>query len=237
MKNIQEFAVFGKPKSEFNFDFNNFIISSIDKIELGEIDLIIKHLTDTVTLLSKIEIPENERIKKTNEKDLYYQINLFNEFLKDIQKIKSSVSDQYIGRKLSDKELLQIEELKVPLSRLHLYEGFIKNNVIFSGNIKSCLFEKNLSILASCIAEFYTNKNMFCFKKLLQILKINPHLFKVMDLVFPYKHFANSNINNVTFLIDLFTKLYLAGINFKVIIDNSEFLFQPSKKAMRRMIF
>ena len=48
--------------------------------------------------------------------------------LKDIQKVKSLVSDQYIGRKLSDKELLQIEELKVPLSRLHLFEGFIKNN-------------------------------------------------------------------------------------------------------------
>ena len=131
------------------------------------------------------------------EKDLYYQINRYNELLKDIQSKKSLVSDQYIGRKLSDKELLLIEELKVPLSRLHLFEGFIKNNEIFSGNIKSCLFENNLTILTSCIVEFFSTKNMLSFKKLLNILKYNPHLFKLMDLVFPYKHFSDSILNNV----------------------------------------
>jgi len=54
-----------------------------------------------------------------------------------------------------------------------------------------------------------------------------------MDLVFPYKHFSNSILNNVTFLIDLFTKLYLAGINFKVSADKEEFAFISSKKPMR----
>jgi MoxR-like ATPase len=237
LKSIQEFAVFGQPKNSFDFDFRNFIVSSIDKIELGDIDLIIKHLSDTIILLTKMEIQEKDKVDRMKEKDLYYQINLYNELLKDIQSKKSLVSDQYIGRKLSDKELLLIEELKVPLSRLHLFEGFIKNNEIFSGNIKSCLFENNLTILTSCIVEFFSTKNMLSFKKLLNILKYNPHLFKLMDLVFPYKHFSDSILNNVTFLMDLFSKLYLAGINFKVTVDNAEFLFQSSKKIMRMICY
>ena len=67
------------------------------------------------------------------EKDIYYQLNILNKLFKDINDIKSQVSDQYIGRRLSDKELLHIEELKVPLSRLHLFEGLVKNKEIFSG--------------------------------------------------------------------------------------------------------
>lgn len=185
-----------------------------------------------------MKIPEKDKDKKLKEKDLYYQIHLYNEILKDIQKQKNLVSDQYIGRKLSDKELLQIEELKVPLSRFHLYEEFIKNNEIFSGNVKSCLFEKNLTILTSCIAELYLTKNMLTFKKLLNILKFNPHLFKLMDLIFLYRHFSNNiNIHNITFLINLFTKLYLAEINFKVIVDKVEFLFQSSAKPMRLICY
>ena len=48
LKSIQEFAIFGHPKNKFDFDFMTFVISSIDKIELGDLDLIIKHLSDTV---------------------------------------------------------------------------------------------------------------------------------------------------------------------------------------------
>ena len=77
-------------------------------------------------MLSKINNP-------IKEKDIYYQINILNKLLKDIELIKNQISDQYIGRKLNDRELLQINELKVPISRLHLYEGLIKNKEIFSG--------------------------------------------------------------------------------------------------------
>lgn len=85
LKNIQEFAVFGKPKSQFDFDFKKFIISSIDKIELGDVDLIVQHLSDTISLLSKMETNEKDT-KKINEKDSFFQIHLFNELLKDIKK-------------------------------------------------------------------------------------------------------------------------------------------------------
>lgn len=36
-------------------------------------------------------------------------------------------------------------KLKVPISRLYLYEGLIKNKEIFSGQVKSILFKNNLS--------------------------------------------------------------------------------------------
>ena len=98
----------------------------LEKIEIGDIQLIIKHFSDNVELLSKINNP----IKK---KDIYYQINILNKLLKDIELIKNQISYKYIGKKLNDKELLQINEFKVPLSRLYLYEGFIKNKEIFSG--------------------------------------------------------------------------------------------------------
>lgn len=71
---------------------------------------------------------------------------------------------------------MQIEELKVPLSRFHLFEEFVKNDEIFYGNVKSCLFPNDLYKLLDYIVEFYQTKIMLSFKKLLQLLKLNPYL-------------------------------------------------------------
>ena len=180
-----------------------------------------------------MKIDGTNKESKYKKKDLYYQVNMFNELLKDIQKIKSKISDQYIGRKLSDKELLQIEELKVPLSRLHLFGELVKNQEIFSGKVKSFLFKKNISDLTNYIVEFYITKNMLSFKKLLETLRLNPHLFEIIDFIFPYKNFSNTIINNVTYLMELFTRLYLSKINFKVIIDRNQFLFQSSNNQFK----
>ena len=227
LKKIQEYSVSSPNKREkYDFNFSTFVEMCIDKTELGDIDLIIKHLSDTVELLSKMENPGEE-------KDIYFQLNILNRLFKDIDGVKSQVSDQYIGRKLSDKELLQIEELKVPMSRLHLFEGLAKNKEIFSGKIKSCLFINNLSSLTNSIIELFQTKNTLALKKMLQILKMNPHLFEIMDLIFPFKHFSNTIINNITYLMNLFTKLYLHKINFKVIVDQNEFLFQLSKNQFQ----
>jgi hypothetical protein len=167
------------------------------------------------------------------EKEKYYQLNILNKLFKDINDIKSQVSDQYIGRKLSDKELLQIEVLKVPLSRLHLFEGLAKNKEIFSGKVKSCLFINNLSLLTNSIIELFTTKNTLALKKMLQILKMNPHLFEVMDIIFPYKHFSNTIISNITYLMNLFSRLYFHKINFKVVVDKNEFIFQLSRNQFK----
>ena len=85
--------------------------------------------------------------------------------MKDIESIKSNISDQYLGRKLSDKELLQINELKVPLSRLYLFEGLIKNKEIFSGQVKSTIFNYNLSQLTDCVIELFQKKICYHSKK------------------------------------------------------------------------
>jgi hypothetical protein len=106
----------------------------------------------------------------------------------------------------------------------------VKNDEIFYGNVKSCLFTNDLYKLLYYILEIYHTKNMLSFKKVLQILKLYPYLFKLMDFIFPYKHFNNTIIRNTTYLMDLFTKLYLAKINFKVIVENNEFPFIPSKE-------
>ena len=52
----------------------------------------------------------------------------------------------------------------------------------------------------------------------MNILRHNPYLFTLMDLIFLYKEFANIVIGNVTYLMDLFTNLYLTNVNFKIII-------------------
>lgn len=59
-------------------------------------------------MLSKINNP-------IKEKDIYYQINILNKLLKDIELIKNQISDQYIGRKLNDKELLQIKSTNIKI--------------------------------------------------------------------------------------------------------------------------
>ena len=78
---------------------------------------------------------------------------------------------------------------------------------------------------------------MLSFKKMLDILKNNPDLFSLMDLIFPYKNFSNTIISNVTYLMDLFTHLYLAKVNFKVIIDINQFDFHSNENERMNCIF
>ena len=108
LKEIQEFAISTNIKKIFEFNIRNFDETCLEKIEIGDIQLIIKHLSDTVELLSKINNP-------SKEKDIYYQINILNKLLKDIELIKNQISDQYIGRKLNDKELLQIKSTNIKI--------------------------------------------------------------------------------------------------------------------------
>ena len=97
LKKIQEYAVSStQNRVKYDFNFSAFVEMCIDKTELGEIDLIIKHLSDTIELLSKMKL-------SGPEKDLFYQINIMNNLFKDINSVKNQISDQYIGRKLSDK--------------------------------------------------------------------------------------------------------------------------------------
>jgi len=238
LKNIQEFAVFGEERNKFDFNYGNFIISSMKIIKLSNLDVIIKHLSDTLELLSKMEIPEKDKIKRLNEKENYYQIYSFNKLLKEVQKKINCVSSEYIEKKLDNEDLLQIEELKIPLSRLHLFVNFVKKSENFCGNVKSCLLENNdLTILVNYIIELYNTKNTIAFKKLLNILNKNPHLFKIMDIIFPYNHFSNTCIYNITYLMNLFTRLFFAKINFKIKVDNDEFLFQFSKNPMKMICY
>ena len=67
---------------------------------------------------------------------------------------------------------------------------------------------------------------------MMNILRHNPYLFTLMDLIFLYKEFANIVIGNVTYLMDLFTNLYLANVNFKIIIDKTQFVFQLNELKM-----
>ena len=135
LKEIQEFAISTNIKKTFEFNIRNFDETYLEKIEIRDIQLIIKYLSNTIELLSKINNP-------IKEKDIYYQINILNKLLKDIELIKNQISDQYIGRKLNDKELLQIKSTNI---KIIFYEGLIKNKEIFSRQVKSILFKNNLS--------------------------------------------------------------------------------------------
>ena len=79
---IQEFAISTNIKKTFEFNIINFDETCLEKIEIGDIQLIIKHPSDTVELLSKINNP-------IKEKEIYYQINILNKLLKDIELIKN----------------------------------------------------------------------------------------------------------------------------------------------------
>ena len=67
---------------------------------------------------------------------------------------------------------------------------------------------------------------------MVNILRYNSYLFTLMDLIFSYKEFANTVIGMVTYLLDLFTNLYLPNVNFKIIIDKTPFVFQSNELKM-----
>ena len=226
LKEIQEYSVDPphKRKKLDNFIFSKLVKLCIENTELKDIELIIKHLSDTYELLSKAEI--SDQIKS-----LYYQINILNKLLKDINLVKNEISEQ--SKLLSDKRLLQIDELDVPLSRLYLFERLVKDQEIFSCNIQFFKINNNLKEFMISIIELYKTKEKLSFNKMLQILKTSPELFEIIDLIFPYKHFSNSVLNNITYLMDLFTRLYLTKINFTVLIDKDKYDFQTTNNQLK----
>ena len=81
--------------------------------------------------------------------------------------------------------------------------------------------------------ELYNEKTTISFIKMLELLKMNPELFTIMDFIFPFKHFYNSAIKNITYLINLITTLYLSKNNFIVTVDKKSFLFQTNKNPLK----
>ena len=227
LKIIQERATtLPQQKKEFYFDFSYFINILLEKNCLNDITLIIKYLSDTAESFSQME-------ESNPEKDLYYQINLLNNLFKDISLVKNQISGPSMLRQLNDKELLQIDPIKLPLSRLYLCKELLKDEHIFSCKIKSYILNKDLYEFTNCIIELYNTHNINSFQKMLSILKINPYLFSVINLIFPYKHFSKTKINNITYIIDLITFLYLSKINFIIVIDKNSFLFQTNKNKFK----
>ena len=62
LKEIQEFAISTNVKKTFDFNIRNFVETCLEKIEIGDIQLIIKHLSNTIELLSKINNPIKKKI-------------------------------------------------------------------------------------------------------------------------------------------------------------------------------
>ena len=154
---------FRNKKKEFYFDFSYFINILLEKNCLNDITLIIKYLSDTAESFSQME-------ESNPEKDLYYQINLLNNLFKDISLVKNQISGPSMLRQLNDKELLQIDPLKLPLSRLYLCKELLKDEPIFSCKIKSYILNKDLYEFTNCIIELYnTHKYKFLSKNVINI--------------------------------------------------------------------
>jgi hypothetical protein len=67
---------------------------------------------------------------KSDLLDEYHQISIIYKLLKNIMKYGSSIGQIKNDKKLSDSELLEIEELKWPILRLKLLERLIKNGIL-----------------------------------------------------------------------------------------------------------
>ena len=158
LKQVQEYSL--NPLEEnknINFDFPIFVKKILEKTELGDIKLINDHISDTLNLLSNIK-------DSTKEKDLYYQIKIINDIFNNLEKNQIS---EYINRKLNDKELLENDILKTPISKLCLLEELSKNKSIFRGNIKCIFLNDNVSKLTEFIKKLYSEKNQLSFKRFL----------------------------------------------------------------------
>ena len=225
LKKLQLYAKSpSKKRKAINFNYIDFLKICFEKIELGDIDLIITYLSQTIHLFSKMENPEDLNA-------FYYQIKVLNLLFQDINIAKYNVEDEYIQRKISDEELLQLDKLKNPLSKLIIFRKLLELKYI--SEIKPIYMIYELSDLLKKTVEFFEKVKAYfegkkplqnsqklamnSFINLLKVLENKKELFELIDLIFPYKHFVSIKKNcNINYLIDAFTKLYFAKINFVI---------------------
>ncbi len=152
-------------------------------------------------------------------------------------------------KKLSDPELLNIEELKWPILRIKLLRNLLNDNQNFPQYLKrefsndTAEEEDNLNldneiphVLIHVLYEMVKKKDKNSFINLIRYINENIKdyeiIIKNIEILIPYYKFRKSNLDEISCWLPLILKLIKQKQKFKIKFnDNIEYKFEGSKDS------
>ena len=232
------------------FKFGEFVTNSLN-LKLGSIYFILRHIDSTLMFLYG---------SKTSLKSIllndYNQISIIYKLLKNIMKYGSNIGYSNNKKKLSDPELMKIDELKWPILRLKLLKKLIDNDTLpqlmkreFTSRKteeKDQDFLENRQCLdiLNLISEMVENTQMNSFIKLIKYLNDNvkyiDDLNTYIDIFMPYYKFRGTKLDEISAWLPLILKCIKKKQPFKIVFsDNIKFEFEETneKEKLKKLYF
>ena len=186
-------------------------MNNCEKIELRNINLIIKKLENLLKLAKKNE--------KQIPKNIFYnimKIHIITNILKDIN---ANGND-------NGNNLINNEQYFNKINGIYLLSKILEKGIFSAPNVYflNILNEKGLQDLLNLLEDFINKEesSYAFFKKIIEYLNKNEELLNIINIIFPYYKIKNNNNKKLSILwFRLFEKLYQKKIGFKV-----EFLFK-----------
>ena len=246
LRDIQIAVTESKPK---DFNFKEFVENSL-QIKLGSIYYILRHIDSTLMF-----IYGSKNTLKSDLLDEYHQISIIYKLLKNIMKYGSSIGQSKNDKKLSDSELLEIEELKWPILRLKLLERLIKNGILpqllkreyasRATEEEDDILENKLCInILNLISEMVEKPEMSSFINLIKYIydqsKSIEEIKRYIETFTPFYKFRSTKLDEISAWLPLIIKCIICKQSFKIVFnDNIEFKFDglDGKENFKKLYF
>ena len=215
----------------FNFNFRGFVQKCL-KIKLKDINIqkIIDNIEDTINILNYQN--EDNNIHYDEILSNFYQINIIKNLFKELFQQMCTIPILDIGNlSLDSKELLSIDELKLPLLKISLLLALLNDEELFIDKLNYKIYDEIFQNLLAIFNAFIEKQNKKKLRKLIQKCSQNSSLFEIIDFFFPkHKFFNNKEYNLIILYINIISELVNKN-NFKIKIDRNIFSFCPNKET------
>ena len=231
------------------FKLNDFVRNSLD-IKLGSIYFILRHIDSTLMILYA-----SKSTLKSNILNDCHQISIIYKLLKNIMKYGANIGQSYNEKKLSDPELLKIEELKWPILRLKFLNKLIDKGILpqvlkreFASRTteeeddilenKRCL--NILNLISEMVEKPEMNSFIILIKYIYDEINFIDDIKKYIEIFTPFYKFRGTKLDEISAWLPLILNCIIKKQTIKIVFsDNIEFKFEGSteKENFKKLYF
>ncbi|KAK8895427.1 hypothetical protein M9Y10_023891 [Tritrichomonas musculus] len=218
LRSIQLFACKKVNKSEFSYEF----IQKCRKTRLSDIPFVIKHIEDTISIINDHSLNSDE----VNQFECHQLIIILN-ILYEINNLIPNVGNEFKDVPLDNSDLLSIDnKLEFQLLKLQLLEKLQNDNFAFiNPKTPEIFYNQKLLNLFQIVIEMTENPTIDHFDEFISIISKNQQLIPLIESIFPYNLFMDTQFETMNYWMPMFLNLYNKKITFHVKTNENEYDF------------
>ena len=219
LRNVQLYAC-GKILSS---DFSPLFIQEARKLRLSDVAFVSGHIQDTLDIITKHPSPNIMGFE-------YPQLNNVLNILKEISSNISEVGNDLLDAQLNNKDLLTVEKLVKPLSKLNFLEMISRDNFAYINPIVPQIFlDRELFDILLLVIEMSQTKSIAALSQFLLLLSKDQTLIPKIEKVFPYNLFEDTTFDLLRYLVPMMNDLFQHNVTFHFKIGEESFDFINQK--------